>query len=114
MKKISIFTILIVFIFSLGIFAHPPTEIKMDFNLENMMLEVIVNHVSQNSSDHYIHNVKVFLNDNLHIEQNFIAQFNKNEQYLHYIIPGVKSGDIIKLEAVCNKFGNRTAELSVQ
>jgi len=30
------------------------------------------------------------------------------------MIPGAKSGDVIRLNAVCNKFGSREVELTVE
>lgn len=114
MKKILIFTIALLFILSLNIYAHPPGEIEMSFNAENKMLEVTIPHDSNDNTDHFINDVKVRLNDNQHIEQVFIMQTDNDVQYLHYMIPGAKSGDTISLTAECNKFGSRESELTVE
>jgi desulfoferrodoxin (superoxide reductase-like protein) len=86
----------------------------MSFNTDNNMLEVTVSHGSNDNTDHFINNVKVYLNDQLHIDQNFIIQTDNEVQYLHYMIPGAKSGDTIRLTADCNKFGSRESELTVE
>ena len=114
MKKILIFTITLVFILSLSVYAHPPGEIEMSFNTDNKMLEVTISHGSNDNSDHFINDVKVSLNGNQHIEQAFIMQTDNNVQYLHYMIPGAKSGDTIILNAECNKFGSRQQEITVE
>jgi len=114
MKKVLFFTIALVLSLSLSVYAHPPGNIEMSFNTENKMLEVTIPHNSNDNSDHFINNVKVYLNDNLHIEQNFIMQTDNEVQYLHYMIPGAKAGDTIRLNAECNKFGSREIELNVE
>jgi desulfoferrodoxin (superoxide reductase-like protein) len=114
MKKVLLFTFVLILSFSLSVYAHPPGEIEMSFNTDNNMLEVTVSHGSNDNTDHFINNVKVYLNDQLHIDQNFIIQTDNEVQYLHYMIPGAKSGDTIRLTADCNKFGSRESELTVE
>ena len=114
MKKVLFITIILLFTLSLSVYAHPPGDIAMNFNPENQMLEVTISHSSNDNTDHFINNVKVYLNDNLHIEQAFIVQTNNENQYLHYMIPGAKSGDVIRLTAECNKFGNKELEITVE
>ncbi|MFN2339710.1 MAG: hypothetical protein ABR547_00375 [Halanaerobium sp.] len=114
MKKILFFTMTMLLILSLSVYAHPPGEIEMSFNTENKMLEVTIPHGSDDNSDHFINDVKVRLNDNQHIEQAFIMQTDNDVQYLHYMIPGAKSGDTISLTAECNKFGSREQEITVE
>ncbi|PUU95379.1 hypothetical protein [Halanaerobium sp.] len=114
MKRVLFFTVALVLSLTLSVYAHPPGDIEMSFNTENKMLEVTIPHNSNDNSDHFINNVKVYLNDNLHIEQNFIMQTDNEVQYLHYMIPGAKAGDTIRLNAECNKFGSREIELTVE
>ena len=114
MKRVLFFTVALVLSLTLSVYAHPPGDIEMSFNTENKMLEVTIPHNSNDNSDHFINNVKVYLNDNLHIEQNFIMQTDNEVQYLHYMIPGAKVGDTIRLNAECNKFGSREIELTVE
>ena len=114
MKKVLFLTIVLILSLTLSIYAHPPGNIEMSFNTENNMLEVTVPHNSSDNSGHFINNVKVYLNDNLHIEQDFIMQTDNEVQYLHYMLPGAKSGDNINLTAECNKFGSRESKITVE
>lgn len=114
MKKVLLFTFILVLGLTLSISAHPPGEIEMSFTTDNNMLEVTVSHGSNDNTDHFINNVKVYLNGELHIEQNFIVQTDNEVQYLQYMIPGAESGDTIRLTADCNKFGSRESELTVE
>jgi len=114
MKKVLFLTIVLILSLTLSIYAHPPGNIEMSFNTENNMLEVTVPHNSSDNSGHFINNVKVYLNGNLHIEQDFIMQTDNEVQYLHYMLPGAKSGDNINLTAECNKFGSRESKITVE
>ncbi|RCW58710.1 MULTISPECIES: hypothetical protein [Halanaerobium] len=114
MKRVLFLTIALILSLSLSVYAHPPGNIEMSFNNENNMLEVTIPHNSNDNSKHFVKNVKVYLNDSLHIEQDFIMQTNNEVQYLHYMIPGAKSGDTIRLKAECNKFGSRENEINVE
>ena len=114
MKKVLFFTIALILSLTLSVYAHPPGDIEMSFNTENNMIEATIPHNSSDNSDHFINNVQVYLNGDLHIEQDFIMQTDKEVQYLHYMIPGAKAGDVIRLSAVCNKFGSREVEITVE
>lgn len=114
MKKVLILAVVLILSLSLSVYAHPPGDIEMSFNLENNMLEVTIPHNSNDISDHFVNNVKVYLNDELQIEQNFIVQTDEEIQYLHYMIPGAESGDTIRLNAECSKFGSRESEITVE
>ncbi|MGM0548255.1 MAG: hypothetical protein ACQER0_03150 [Bacillota bacterium] len=113
MKKILIMTMILVLGLTINVFAHPPGNIEMNFNSSNQMIEVSISHSSKNNSEHFVNEVEIYLNGNLQIEQNFIMQTNAKSQYLHYMLPGAKSGDTIKLVAKCNKYGDLENELKV-
>lgn len=113
MKKALFVTMILILALTISVSAHPPGDIEMSFNNENNMVEVTIPHSSGDNSAHFINNVKVYLNDNLHIEQNFIMQTDNKIQYLHYMIPGAKSGDSILLKAECNKFGSKEIKITV-
>lgn len=113
MKKILIMTMILVLGLTINVFAHPPGNIEMNFNSSNQMIKVSISHSSKNNSEHFVNEVEIYLNGNLQIEQNFIMQTNAKSQYLHYMLPGAKSGDTIKLVAKCNKYGDLESELKV-
>jgi len=114
MKRILFFALLFLVFFAFSVSAHPPGEIEMSFNLENKMLEVTIPHGSADNTSHFVDEVNVYLNGNEHIEQAFIVQTNNDIMYLHYMIPGAEKGDLIKLTAECNRFGNSEIEITVE
>ncbi|WP_111573302.1 hypothetical protein [Halanaerobium saccharolyticum] len=114
MKKVLLLTVVLMLSLSLSVYAHPPGEIEMSFNSENNMLEVTIPHNSDDSSAHFVNDVTVSLNGEQHIDQVFIMQTDEENQYLHYMIPGAKSGDTISLTAECNRFGSSEREITVE
>lgn len=114
MKKIFCFTLVILFLFTLNAFAHPPAAIDLEFDLENNILEASVDHRSGDNRDHYVEKVEVFLNDELIINQDFFLQFDNDQQKLLYLIPGAEEGDLIKLIAYCNQFGSLETEMLIE
>lgn len=113
MKKILIITMILMIGLTMNVLAHPPGNVEMNFNSSNKMVEVSISHSSKNNSEHFVNEVEIYLNDNLQIEQNFIMQTNDKSQYLHYMLPGAKSGDTIKIVAKCNKYGDLESEIKV-
>jgi desulfoferrodoxin (superoxide reductase-like protein) len=113
-SRIFIFALLITLIFSLKTYTHPPTKIDMDFDNEEKILRVEVHHPVLFIRNHYINKIEVYLNDDLKIVQDFDHQLTKKTQKAGYFIFEAKKGDVIKVKAICNKHGDRTASLVVQ
>ena len=111
-KRILI--LLTILVFSLRIYSHPPTKIDINFNIEDKILNVEVNHPVLTPKNHYINKIEVYLNDKLMIIQNFDAQIAKKTQKALYFIFEAKEEDVIKVKAYCNKHGDKTASLIVQ
>ena len=116
MKKNRIFAIalLSIFILSLKTYPHRPTRIDLDFNNEEKILKVEIRHPVVFIKNHYINKVEVYLNDDLKIVQDFDHQMTKKTQKAGYFIFEAQKGDVIKVKAVCNKHGDKTASLVIQ
>jgi desulfoferrodoxin (superoxide reductase-like protein) len=116
MKKNRIFIVvlLIVLVFSLRTYTHPPTKINLDFNNEEKILKVEIHHPVLFVRNHYIDKIEVYVNDDLKIVQEFDYQLTKKTQKAGYFIFEAEKGDVIKVKANCNKHGDRTARLVIQ
>ena len=113
MKKI-ILTLLISFLISGLAFAHPPQKINLDYNMETKALVIKVDHGSSNVKEHYINDLKVYLNDSKIITQKTNSQIKSNYQLVQYKIPNATSGDKIKVTAGCNKFGSKVKTITIK
>lgn len=107
MKKITIICACIVFFSALSnLYAHPPTDIKITFDSNTKMLKAVIEHNTRNVLNHYIKTVNVELNGIKIISHNISREDNNNTQTVVYLIPDVKKGDIISVEAFCNIRGS--------
>ena len=113
MKKITLF-VLFVFVLSMAVAAHPPKEIILKFNNLTKTLTADVIQGSKDRKKHYIDRVKVGLNGEEIIVHKVKAQRIGVQQIFVYSIPDAKLGDKIKLNANCNKFGNKTETIIVR
>lgn len=111
MKKFLMLNFLLI---SKILLSHPPSDIKVDFDLENRLVKVVVPHKVKNPNDHYIYELKVTINNKKIIEQYTKQQFDNNDQKFFYIIPELKEGDEISIFAECNKFGKLTKKFIAQ
>lgn len=97
-------------------FAHPPKEIKAEFDKKSKMLKVNVIHPvkEQSIKQHYIKEIKIYLNDELVIQQNFKKQSSAEAQEVSYVLIDAEKGDKIKIEARCSILGSKEKTLDVE
>ena len=115
MKRIAAF--LIVFVFAAAIstaYAHPPSDIKITFDAKTKILQAIIMHNTSNPLNHYIKKVDVGLNGREVIEHAISREDNNESQTVRYLIPDVKDGDVISVEAYCSISGKLQKEISVK
>lgn len=113
-NRICAIVLLLILVFTLKTFAHPPSKIDLEFNNEEKILRIEVHHPVLLVRNHYINKIEVYLNDDLIIVQDFDHQLTKKTQKAGYFIFEAEKGDVIKVKANCNKHGDRTARLIVQ
>lgn len=92
-------------------FSHPASKVIL--SVEGNILHVTVQHNVGNPQTHYINKIIVTLNEKKIITQLFFLQTD-NTQKVSYIIPSLKSGDTITVEASCNRGGIRKGTITVQ
>lgn len=112
MKKFFIFNLSI--LLPLLLFAHPPSDIKISYDLKNSKISVDILHKTKSSDKHYIYEIEVFVNDKKVIRQDATMQINNEGQFLTYVLPGLKVNDKIKVWAECNKGGDLKKEIVIK
>jgi len=96
------------------ILAHPPSDVKIEFDNETKTLYVEITHPVNNVKSHYINKIEVYLNDVLRIVQNFSEQKDKKAQLATYLLWEVKEGSKIKVMASCSIHGFKTREMVIE
>jgi desulfoferrodoxin (superoxide reductase-like protein) len=111
---IKITLISLLFLVCYPVFAHSPSDIQISFDKASKILTINVMHNVEDPTDHYIRQIKVSLNVQNVITQNFSSQTDTNGQKASYIFIDAAPGDQIMVTAICNLGGFLDKTLEVQ
>lgn len=112
-KTVFIFSVVFLTAFSIG-YAHPPSDIKINFDPQTKMLKAVITHNTSTPLSHYIRKVDIGLNGKEIIEHTISRQDNAETQTISYLIPDAKSGDIISVEGYCSVSGKLKKGVTVK
>jgi hypothetical protein len=107
-RKITAIVFCLLFVTSLA-HAHPPTLIDIKYDPVTKQVVATIYHQTSNTQRHFIDKVTTKINDSAPGIKRFSFQKTAREQTVIFVIPGLKSGDMVVLEAYCNK-GRRLAQ----
>ena len=99
---------------SANAYAHPPSEVNIEYSEELRMISIVIVHPVSNPEKHFINKIIVWLNEEEIIQHKISAQDDNKYQSAAYTIPDAKVGDIIALEAYCNVSGKLKEEIKVE
>jgi len=109
MKKTSL-ALVFVFVFSFIASAHPPTDIIITFDPANSAVKADIMHDSKDITKHFIKQIEVLVNGKSVIKQQAETQTSNEKQAVFYVIPGLKPGDKVAIDADCSIYGDLTKE----
>ncbi len=113
MKKVLLFTLVMLLIVGTSAMAHSPQKLEANFNMETHMLTVeFVHTVGGENANHYIDKISVMVNETEVITQMPAKQLNNNETFSYYM-PGLSSGDEVNIMAYCSISGDRSVQLTI-
>ena len=113
MGKTMLAAVVFMFAFCFSASATPPTDIIFSFDTANSIVKADIVHPTENPKDHFIYLIQVSVNGKQLIKQEATEQANADVQKVAYLIPGLKPGDKVSIEADCNKYGDLTKEATV-
>jgi hypothetical protein len=96
-----------------GVLAHPPKDVKVEFNPDNHMLMVTAIHDTKDVAKHYVGTIEVDVNGQKMIEQKFKSQVTPDNQGAHYWLNDAATGDTLSVTATCNIAGKKTVTMVV-
>ena len=112
MKKIVLF-LCGLFIASSTAFAHPPSDIKIQFDPATKTLTATIKHRVSNPKSHYIFKVDIGLNGKEIKMLSFKDQASGATQSVLLVIPEAKKGDTLSVEGYCNLGGKLEKEIKI-
>ncbi len=101
------------FIFSFAALAHPPKDIKLQWDPLQKILSVHIEHAVDNPEKHHIKSIKVEVNGKIFEERMYKTQENSKIQIDTFKIPDISSGANITVTAECNIFGTMKKEIVI-
>lgn len=104
-KAVVLIIIFIVLVFVSSAYAHPPSDIKITLDPQTKILQAVIIHNTSNPDSHYIKKVDIGLNGKEIIEHRISREDNKVSQAVSYLVPNVKGGDVLSVEAYCSISG---------
>lgn len=93
-------------------FATSPAEIELTPDMEKQILHIKVDHVSHNVKKHYIRVMEIFKNDEL-LDTFYFAVQPLASGVIKDVAMPLKTGDKIKVRAVCKLAGEKEATLII-
>ena len=115
MKKLVLLSgFFVFFVLSAVAYAHPPSDIKITFDLNTKILKAVIIHDVSNFTKHYIKEVDVAVNGKEIIQQSISQQDNLDNQTVSYLIPDAKAGDVLSVEAYCSISGKLEKKLGIE
>jgi len=101
---------------SVTVLAHPPKDIMIDFNKETKTLKISVSHPVKDTDvkKHFIKEIKVYLNDEMVIQQTFKSQSSANAQEVSYVLIDAEKGNKIRIESQCSIMGTHDKTITIQ
>ncbi len=94
-------------------FAHPPSDIKIQFDEKTKTLTAIITHRVSNPGTHYINKIDIGLNGKEIKMLPLKQQENSVAQTMQIEIPEAKKGDTLSVEGYCNLSGKLEKEIRV-
>ena len=112
MKKIF-FVVLAVAAGASAAFAHPPSELNLEYDLQNGSLHVSMTHVVTGSMrEHHIREIILYKNDKEY-SKHFFAKQTSGSQHAADLPLVAKTGDEIRVKAICSQAGYGEAVLTI-
>lgn len=114
MTKKVLLSLLVLALVQISTFAHPPSKVKLEFNNDTKTLNIEAYHNTKDVSKHYIDEIVVSVNGEEFKLITKKSQTDKDKQVAEVKIPNAKAGNIIEVTAKCNKFGSKSAKLTIE
>lgn len=105
--------ILLLLLFSASALAHPPRSLDLSYDGARGILQVKISHRVGNPSRHYVERITVTKNDTTVVEKNYQEQESRSGETYEYRLEA-KNGDLVEVEATCNRFGKLSESLQVE
>lgn len=96
----------------LTVYAHPPKEVTLVYNMTSQRLEVTVIHETSFPGFHYIKQIEIKKKGGSISAHDYESQPTKSKFTYTYDVPAAQ-GDVLEVTASCNLYGSKTVTVTV-
>lgn len=118
MKILKIFIgliLMLAMVFSAsGIYAHPPSDVALDYDGDTGILHVKVEHSVGDPGSHFVNEYTVKVDNELVYTLEAEKQMGSSSTEAVFVLQGLEKGAELQVIAKCNKFGSRKGVLVVE
>jgi len=107
-----IFLLLTLTILPTPILAHPPAEMKLEYNFDEQTLSVTVTHSVSTPESHYVKKLEIKKNADLFLTEDYTSQPTTSTFTYTYNVT-VGDGDVLEATAYCSLYGSKTERITV-
>lgn len=111
-KRFFSFAVLIFLLMAPAAGAHPPLDIALEYDHQDQVLRVNMQHIVHDMKDHYIRKTVITKNNGAPVEKSSRRQTTPTSFVLDVPLPA-KTGEQITVEAFCSEGGSLAAVLVV-
>jgi len=110
MRMLAVLLLLVVLVLPTS--AHPPAQVSLTYDSQNLSLKVTTTHTVSNPSSHYVYKIAIQKNGEPILTEEYKTQPTPNSFGYEYPLNASK-GDVFKATAYCSIAGSRSAEIIV-
>ncbi len=93
--------------------AHPPSDMDVTFDPTEGVLHVTIAHSVGDPAGHYISEIRILRAGTDLLTKTYTAQTTKKDFEASFPMPELQQGDVITLEATCNRFGSMKKDFTL-
>jgi len=93
--------------------AHPPKDIAVAYDAGTATLTVTIEHSVKDEEKHYIDEIRILKGGTELAQEKPSRQTDKDQEIFTVNLPGLKSGDVLTVEAKCNIFGTLRKDVPI-
>ncbi len=104
-NRISFLAAFLLFCTAVPLFAHPPSDLRVNYDPAEGVLHIAMTHVTgSNMIRHHIRKIQIFKNDEMVLDSTIVQQTSAHSMTKSIPLSAV-AGDTIRVKAICSEGG---------
>lgn len=92
--------------------AHPPSNMELEYDVDEQTLSVTVTHQIPGPGNHYVKRIEIRKNGGLELSEDYTTQPTRSTFTYVYAVTA-RDGDVLEAKAYCSLFGDISRQITV-